>query len=155
MGIRARLATICLWTVALIPAACGWADDAIDYELQIKPLLRQRCFACHGALKQAASLRLDTFAFMAAGGDSGPAVLPGQSAESLIIQRDAAGDIDDRMPPEHEGEPFSADQIALLSRWVQQGAPAPPDEPAESDPRQHWAFQPIVQPPVPFQVGDS
>src|SRR4051812_5835763 len=76
----------------------------VDYQSQIKPVLRERCFACHGALKQKGGLRLDTAAFALKGGDSGPAIAPGDVAASLLLERVTAADESERMPP--EGEPL-------------------------------------------------
>lgn len=144
----------CINLAAQGPPLSGRQEDEatatlLDYETAIKPLFRDRCYACHGALKQQAGLRLDTAALMLSGGDSGPAIVAGSSHGSLLIERVSADDIADRMPPEHEGEPFSSEQLEQLRRWIEQGATAPADEVAESQPEQHWAYQPIVRPPVP------
>ena len=66
---------------ALSTSALTAAD--VDYERDVKPLLMQKCSACHGALKQNAGLRLDAAALIRKGGDSGPAVVPGSTSESL------------------------------------------------------------------------
>ena len=86
---------------------------------------------------------------MLRGGDSGPVVVKGAANESLLLERVSASDAAERMPPEHEGEPLTAEQVALLRDWIAAGAPAPADERPEADPRDHWAFRPIVRPPVP------
>ncbi len=112
------------------------------YVETIKPLLKQRCFACHGALKQEAGLRLDTVEFIKSGGDNGPAIQPGDGASSLLIHRASATDAT-RMPPEHEGEKVEDEQLGLLRRWIDQGAPAPEHETPEPDPALHWSFQPL------------
>ncbi|MBC8350627.1 MAG: DUF1553 domain-containing protein [Planctomycetes bacterium] len=122
-------------------------DDHIDYLTQIKPMLRERCFACHGALKQEGGLRLDTAALAIKGGDSGAAILPGDAAASVLLERVSSSDEGERMPP--EGEPLKPDQIAALRGWIVQEAIAPEDEQAERDPREHWAFKPPVRPIVP------
>ena len=67
----------------------------------------------------------------------------------MIIDRVSATDIAERMPPEKEGSPLSAEQISLLRSWIAAGAAAPADEQPEADPKAHWAFQPIVRPQVP------
>ncbi|MFN9041935.1 MAG: c-type cytochrome domain-containing protein, partial [Planctomyces sp.] len=113
----------------------------------IKPLLKSRCYACHGALKQEAGLRLDTGSLIRSGGDSGPALQPGQPAASLLVHKITATDPAIRMPP--EGEPLSPAQISLLQNWIADGGLSPDNEQPESDPRSHWAFQPITRPPVP------
>jgi hypothetical protein len=61
----------------------------------------------------------------------------------------ASTDPEERMPPEHEGQPFSSEQIALLTRWIAEGASAPVGELPEPDPRDHWAFRPRQRPTVP------
>ncbi len=127
----------------------GETDDV--YESQIKPLLKSRCYACHGALKQQAGLRLDAASLIQKGGDSGPAIIAGQPAKSPIVERVSESDLSLRMPP--EGKPLTAEQIALLSRWIEQGAVAPADELPEADPREHWSFKPLVRPALPAIVA--
>jgi hypothetical protein len=110
-----------------------------DYERDIKPLLHERCYACHGALKQKAGLRLDTVGLMRQGGDEGD-ILAG--AAPLIVQRVTATDKHDLMPPEGEGARLSEEQVALLQEWIAAGAPGPDNEQPEPDPHSHWAYQP-------------
>src|SRR5436309_7493304 len=62
-----------------------FAADRVDYARGVKPILAARCYACHGALKQKNGLRLDTVALMKQGGDAGPAVVPGHSADSPLV----------------------------------------------------------------------
>ena len=88
------------------------ADDGIDYLTQIKPVLRERCFACHGPLKQEGGLRLDTAALAIKGGDSGAAIKPGDAEASTLLQRVLASDEGERMPP--DGEPLSVGLWAVL-----------------------------------------
>ena len=133
------------------------ADDQVDYGTQIKPVLVERCVACHGALKQEGGLRLDTAALAITGGDSGAAIVPGDAAASLLLDRVTAADESERMPP--EGEPLTPDQIAALRNWIAQEAPAPIDEQPQRDPREHWAFQtpnraavPEIENPSPEQA---
>ena len=110
-----------------LPAGEQPSASTVDYAREIKPILSKRCYDCHGALKHKAGLRLDTAALMRKGGDSGPAVEPGQSDESLIV--DAVTGRDGwRMPPESEGSPLSDQEIAKLKAWIDQGAKAPADE---------------------------
>jgi hypothetical protein len=123
------------------------AADAVDYLRDVKPLLKQRCFACHGALKQQAKLRLDTAALLRTGGRHGPAVVPGRAAGSLLVKRVSAAADGGRMPP--LGKPLTGPQIAALKAWIDQGAPGPAGEMPEEDPRQHWAFRKPVRSPVP------
>jgi hypothetical protein len=133
------------------PAAAGdpAAAQLAIYSEKIRPLLAEQCFSCHGGLKQEAGLRLDTVALMVEGGESGSAIAKGDPDQSLLFERVSDPDPASRMPPEGEGVPLSAEQLALLSDWIKAGCPAPPDEKPEADPRDHWAFQPRVRPEVP------
>ena len=130
----------------LMPFNRLWADD---YEAVLKPLLRERCVSCHGALQQKAGLRLDTVAGMLRGGKHGPVLVVGKAEQSVMVLRTTSADADERMPPEHEGQPFSEAQVALLKQWITDGASAPAGETPEADPRDHWAFRPRQRPPVP------
>ncbi|MEQ1824622.1 MAG: DUF1553 domain-containing protein [Pirellula sp.] len=122
--------------------------EQVHYIQQIKPLLRDRCYSCHGGLKQESGLRLDTVELILRGGDSGNVISTSNVAESLLLKRVSAKDIAERMPPEHEGEPLSIEQVDLLKRWISAGATGPADEIPEADPTQHWSFQPVVRPVV-------
>ncbi|MDQ3624964.1 MAG: PSD1 and planctomycete cytochrome C domain-containing protein, partial [Verrucomicrobiota bacterium] len=119
----------------------------MDYAKEIKPVLQARCYSCHGALKQKGGLRLDTVEAMRKGGEDGPAIEPGQAEKSGLLQRVRSPDEEERMP--REGEPLSAEQIARLTAWIEEGAPAPANEQPESDPRGHWAFTPPRRPEIP------
>jgi len=143
-----RIAAIALSLILSVAASTTRAADAeVDYLKEIKPLLHERCYACHGALKQEAGLRLDTAALALRGGDSGPAIAPGDVAASLLLTRISAAEESLRMPP--EGEPLTPSQIAKIRTWIESRAVAPADEKPESDPRAHWAFQAPVRPAVP------
>ncbi|MBC8289559.1 MAG: DUF1549 domain-containing protein, partial [Planctomycetes bacterium] len=133
------------------PSSPARAD--IDYTRQVKPILAQHCFACHAALKQQSSLRVDTAASMRKGGDSGEAIVAGNSTDSLLIQavKGTAGFV---MPPEGEGTPLTGEEIAVLSKWIDEGAKSPTDEKPQADPRKHWSYQPVAQPAVP-PVGNQ
>jgi hypothetical protein len=129
-------------------AQTAWAGPPVDYLREVKPIFTARCTSCHGAIRQKAGLRLDTAEFVRRGGDSGPAIEPGKSNESVLIERVTAIDISDRMPPESEGVALGEREIAVLRAWIDQGAKAPP-EPTPEDPRKHWAYQLPVRPIVP------
>jgi mono/diheme cytochrome c family protein len=139
--------------LAIVVMFVGWpATDPsqaadVDYTSQIKPLLKQRCFACHGVLKGEGGLRLDSGAHLSKGGDSGVVVKAGKSADSELIARLTSGDDNLRMP--QEGERLKPDQIALISRWIDEGARIPADDPPETDPADHWALRPVRRPTAP------
>lgn len=130
---------------AMQPAAAEEVGSV--YETQVKPILRERCFACHGALKQEAGLRLDTLTAMLRGGESGPVISRETPASSPILERITATDVEQRMPP--EGLPLTASQVGAIRSWLLAGAEGPADEAPEDDPREHWSFRPLVRPPVP------
>ncbi len=134
-------------TLVLLSAAGLRAAEPVDYLRDVKPLLKQRCYACHGALKQKAKLRLDTAATMIEGGRNGPVVAPGDAARSLLIERVSDPDPAHRMPP--EGKPLTPEQVAVLRAWVKQGAKAPANEQPEADQKDHWAFRPLKRPARP------
>ncbi|MFM8421637.1 MAG: DUF1549 domain-containing protein, partial [Verrucomicrobiota bacterium] len=125
------------------------ATGADAYRAVIRPLLHERCLSCHGALQQKAGLRLDTVAAMLRGGDSGPAVMPGNARASILLRRVTTTDVAERMPPQHEGLPLDDAQAEAIRQWINAGAPAPANEQPDADPRDHWAFRPPVRPAVP------
>jgi hypothetical protein len=133
---------------ALFLAAVGLAFPAlgaVDYLRDIKPVLAQRCYACHGALKQKGDLRVDTADKLSA------VVVPGKPDASELIARLTATDEHERMP--QEAAPLKPEQIAAIREWIASGAPVPKDERGEDDPRDHWSFQRIEKPAVPGPGG--
>jgi hypothetical protein len=125
------------------------ADATANYLTKVKPLLASRCFNCHGGLKQKSKLRLDTVAMMLKGNKSGPVIVPGKPGKSLLVERISTPDLDDRMPPQHEGAPFTAPERKIITDWIFAGAPAPKHEEPERDPKNHWSFKPISRPTLP------
>ena len=105
------------------------ADDAAGlafFESKIRPVLLDRCYECHssGAKKLRGGLRLDTRGGIRAGGNSGPAVVPGNLEESLLFQAISGAQGVDRMPPKGE---LPAGVIADFRGWIKMGAPDPRD----------------------------
>ena len=111
-------------------------------------ILKKSCAGCHSGAKPAARLGLDSPEHIMAGGQTGPAVVPGDSAASAIIKRVSTPDKATRMPP--MGEALSDDQIAILRQWVQQGAAGLPKPETVAMVQKHWAYvKPLqVAPPV-------
>ena len=130
---------------ACVPAR---ADDA--FEAEVRPVLIEHCQSCHGPEKQKGGLRLDARAALVEGGDTGPAVVPGDVEGSLLIEAvRQSGDL--KMPPKAKLPP---DAIAALERWVAAGAPWPEGAgPAVASRKEawarHWAFQPVADPTPP------
>ena len=121
---------------------------AADYLRDVKPLLEHKCFACHGAIKQQAGLRLDTAAALKRGGDSGETLTPGKPDESLLIGV-MTGEAGFRMPPENDGSPLTEKEIELVRQWIADGAVAPANEQSQADPKLWWSYRPIVRPNIP------
>jgi hypothetical protein len=140
-----------VFLVLLLVSATAPAAERVDYLRDVKPILKARCYACHGALKQKSRLRVDTAERILKGGRRGPAVVPGKPEKSRLIQRVSSDDFTERMPP--EGKPLSAKEIALLRAWVAQVPVAIAGEKPQEDPRDHWAFRPPVRPPLPRVAG--
>ena len=142
----ASLLTLAWITVAISeePTDPTRTPTGVDYLSQVKPLLAEKCYSCHGRLKQEAGLRLETLALMITGGDSGAVVSVGDPEQSLLLQRVSSRD-GEQMPPHGEGSPLKADQVNLIRAWIQQGCKAPP-EVVPARPSDHWAFQPIELP---------
>ena len=137
---RAAHVAIAAWLGFFVALPCLAGEESrpatVDYLRDIKPLLSKRCYACHGVLKRTSGLRLDTAAFLRKGGDGGPAIVPGKSEESLIVEA-ISGREGWRMPPEGDGSPFSDQEIATVRAWIDQGARrsrrrASPGRPAEA-----------------------
>ena len=136
--------------LALLPCRLLLAEG--DYLRDIKPVLKARCYACHGALKQKAGLRLDTAELIIQGSKSGAIVSSSMPDESELLLRLRTADLDERMPP--EGEALSSDEITSFQSWIEAGLPLPEAESPEEDPDQHWAFQTPVAPSIPSVNGE-
>ena len=100
-------------------AAMGAEPTALDYETHVRPLLEQHCFECHGKKARKGELSLATAAAVVEGGESGVVIEAGKPDESLLLEMIADGS----MPPEDSGvDPLSKDQIAVIRRWIVDGA---------------------------------
>jgi mono/diheme cytochrome c family protein len=134
--------------VAFAPLILMSVPDApVDYSREINPILRQHCVICHGAKEAKSRLRLDTAALALKGGSSGPAVVPGKSKDSLLI--DAVKGINGATRMPLKGMALNPKQIELLAAWIDQGAKHPADEKADVAPADHWAFKAPERPRVP------
>jgi len=134
------------------------ADATAHFEQHIRPLLVTKCVKCHGEKKQEGKLRLDSREAMLRGGESGPSVVPGEIAESLLIEAIKYESFE--MPPTGQ---LSAKDIAQFEQWIAAGAVWPESAGtlregsgaiAPSD-REWWAFQPLVKPEVPADANDN
>jgi len=137
-ALRKSLTSVCF---AALPAIAQTGAKPVDFQREIRPILSNACFACHGPDKSTrmAGLRLDLKEEAFAQRKSGAAIVPGQSARSLLIARINHADPVLRMPPAHTKKTITAEQKALLKRWIDQGAPW----------KEHWAFAAPRRPPLP------
>jgi hypothetical protein len=120
----------------------------VDFVRDVQPLLQEHCHSCHGPSKQEAAFRLDHKPSAMKGGDFGSAILPGKSADSLLVHAIEGRNPKMRMP--RKGDPLSAEQIALIRRWIDEGAVWPDSASVKLEQKtDHWAFKrPVkVKPP--------
>ena len=133
----------CSSRVEIDPSVRALLPEQVDYNFHVKPLLSDRCYACHGPDEQArqAGLRLYTQegALFTALQSGGRAVVPGKPGRSGILKRMASHDPEYQMPPPESNLAVSDYEIALIERWIEQGAEWKP----------HWAFTPPDLPEAP------
>lgn len=144
------------------PTSASAADDHKSTELfekRVRPVLIARCVSCHGPTQQLSSLRVDSREVLLKGGNRGPALVPGDANLSLLAKAVRHEGL--KMPL---GGKLSADEIAAIEKWINLGAPWPNDigtSSANAGPlglyerlkREHWAFQSVLDPPLPEQIG--
>ena len=128
-------------------ADAGANTKTVVFNRDIRPLLSDRCFACHGPdeAKREADLRLDMFEDAVVDRGGYAAIVAGDVEASELIQRVLSEDDDLRMPPPDYGKELSEEDVALLKAWIEQGA----------EYQQHWAFTPVQRPDVPGDVGSK
>lgn len=140
--------------VCLLLAASLKAEDFAFFETKIRPVLIDKCYSCHSAeaKKIKGGLLLDTREGIRRGGDTGPAVVPGDLKKSLLIAAIHYED-DLEMPPK---EKLSPQVIKAFEQWITSGAADPRDGKSAATStidleagKKHWSFQPISNPPVP------
>ncbi|MCC6492903.1 MAG: DUF1553 domain-containing protein [Pirellulales bacterium] len=149
---RQLLSSLVILFAGLRPAGAEGPSEPVAFETHVRPILKAHCWHCHGEAEvREGSLDARQARSLVVGGDSGPALVPGDHAASLIYQRIAAGE----MPPGEKK--LTPPQIELVARWIDAGAKTAREEPAElpsgyalsDEERGHWSFQPIERPPVP------
>ena len=159
-----RLVVVIVGTIGFgtaIPRAAA-ADPKLDpaqvefFEKQVRPLFVEKCQECHGPDKQKGGLRLDSRDGVLTGGDSGPAIVPGDIAKSRLVQAIGyAGEL--RMPPKQK---LGDEQVETLTKWVKMGAPWPDASGTRAaatgssfkvtdKDRAFWSFQPVREYPLP------
>jgi len=151
--------------VAVIPPsvsgqpAPGTDAAGVEYfEKKVRPILVDNCYSCHSAdTKPSGGLRVDDKNGLLQGGNTGPAIVPGQPDKSLLLKRVTLADAKRRMPI--EGQHLSDEQVAILTKWIKDGAAWPavrvpaalgkPKPIYEKLKREHWAWQPLTNPAAP------
>jgi cytochrome c553 len=125
----------------------GGEDAETFFETRVRPVLATRCFKCHGGEKTSSGLRVDSREALVQGGDSGAAIVPGDAEASPLVRAIRRGE-ELKMPPD---EPLSAEAVADLARWVEQGAPWPAKAGAKAglSAGRHWSFEPVRAVTVP------
>ncbi len=153
------VAWLLITLAAAAPAVAQEPGGVAHFENAVRPVLVERCLKCHGTQKSESGLRVDQRERLLQGGDSGPALVPGDPAGSLLLKAVRHED-DLAMPPTGRLKP---EQVAALERWVADGAPWPegmtlggtaPGTGVRSGPiteieRAFWSFQPLARPAVP------
>ena len=135
------------WTSTTMTAALillsgmATAAEPVQFNRDIRPILADRCFTCHGPDKDQlqAELRLDLVDSATAERDGKPAIVPGKPEQSEVLRRLLTDDEEMRMPPADSGKPLSKQEIALLTNWIAQGA----------EYQRHWSLIPPQRPAIP------
>ena len=140
-----RFLLIALVLLASEPLLAGEASDRatrVGFNADVRPILSNRCFKCHGfdAKARRGNLRLDLAdVATAVRDDNTRAVSPGDPSASSLLERVRSSDPDVRMPPPSAGDPLSDREIAVLERWIAEGARW----------QKHWSFEAPVRAPLP------
>src|SRR4051794_39500055 len=140
--------------LAFVSAAC--AEETVDFNRDIRPILSNKCFACHGPDdgKREANLRLDDAKIATSELESGvTAIVPGEPEASELIHRITSVDVDVRMPPAEFNKPLTSDEVDKLRNWIKQGAhyavhwsyvkPVRTEPPATAEAWQNWPHNAI------------
>src|SRR5690349_8412138 len=168
-GFRRLLPHAALFSLVISASAAAAAPhtELAFFESKIRPLFSEHCYSCHSAAaeKLKGGLHLDSLDGLLKGGDSGPAIVPGDPERSLLMKAVRYNDPDLQMPPKEKK--LSSRQIADLAHWIKAGAAWPPGETAavshtpktpleitDRD-RRWWAFQPIVRPSATRPSGNK
>ncbi len=150
MSFRPFIASSAALVVASVSSFAAPSPEQLEFfEKNIRPLFAEHCTDCHGPTKHENGLRLDVQAAVTRGSEYGPVIEPGKPASSKLIKAIKHQPGVEAMPK--KGDPLTADQIALIEKWITAGAAWPEDRVATSTKpkwQEHWAFQPIKKPEV-------
>ncbi len=152
MSVRLLFGTVflALSATAAETASPPTAAQLEFFEKEVRPVLADHCYKCHGEKKQKSGLRLDSREFVLKGGEVGPVVVPGKPEASRLILAINHAKAKDVEPMPSADEKIPAKAIAALTEWVRQGLPWPAEAaPVAHDPSKHWAFQTVTTPVAP------
>jgi hypothetical protein len=155
---RPLCSTILAWSLLGGSIACAQDSQSTDwFETNIRPILAEKCFDCHGPAKQWSGLRLDSREALQKGSDSGEVIRQGDLASSSLLERIVSDDPDFKMPPGDSKHRLTQRDQQLLRRWILEGAAYPATStPLSNNAKTHWAFQPPhYQPPDPACIQAS
>ncbi|MFP6631234.1 MAG: DUF1549 domain-containing protein, partial [Planctomycetota bacterium] len=133
--------------ILIFLSIAGWGRaQEVDFNRQIRPLLSDNCFKCHGPDqgKRKADLRLDTEEGLRAELDDQKLIVPGKPEESELYLRLVHEDEDERMPPQKTRLKLNSSEIELVKKWISQGARW----------QEHWSLRPLEN-PAPPAAGES
>jgi hypothetical protein len=159
------LAVIVYGATSMIPGAAAQRGGAaraglqrrVDFKRQIEPIFARSCYQCHNAKKAMGQLRLDGKESALKGGLSGAAIIPGDGKQSLLVKRILGEGAEARMPM--GGAPLAPTQIALIRRWIDEGADWPENGqsaiPASQSAIKHWAYVKPVRLALPRVKNQS
>ena len=126
------------WAHAVEPSAAP-----LSFNKDIRPILSENCFSCHGQGKNKGELRLDTREhFLKAGASGEKAIVPNQPNESELVKRILSTEKGKMMPPPSTKKTLTAAQKEILGKWVAQGAPY----------EKHWSFEPVKAQAPPMKT---
>ena len=140
--------TVALFLLIVFPLQSPAAK--VDFVREVRPIFEKHCYDCHGSSKQKSGLRLDIKSAAFKGGDGYASIIvPGKSDDSPLVQFIRGDDKEMLMPP--KGSRLSANEIATITKWVDEGAiwPDGVDLAKIEDRRDHWSFKPLAQPVFP------
>ena len=140
-ALSAMVVLSAFWTESPVVAAEPVLPERVEFNRDVRPILADHCFACHGPdnNKREAELRLDSELGLRGTAEKPGVVIPGKSGESELVRRIFLADPEEMMPPPKAEKPLTDHQKAILKTWIEQGAQW----------QGHWAYEPLVKPALP------
>jgi DNA-binding GntR family transcriptional regulator len=145
------VSALCVFSRATAQGDSGGESQSAEmlfFEKEVRPILSNRCYECHGTKKQKGGLRVDHVGYLKTGGDTGPALVPGNPEASPLMEAGRFTNPDFQMPPK---EKMPLGEVAVLEKWIKMGAPqgALLEGGFTSGQRNQWCFRPVQAPPPP------